>query len=320
MAVVHSAFGLILNSNLPIPGLAVYPPGATADIDIRLGTPPLLDGGPEKSLFFESSYFGESGDPLLRIWKAANGRLLHMAYYDGVQFWLDHRGLRIWSTWPETISLDEVATYLIGPVMGFALRLRGTTCLHASAIALKERAVAFVGPAGSGKSTTAATMAREGFSVVSDDIVSVTERGHILYIAPSFPFLSLWPESVDLLYGSPDYLPRFTADWEKRRLSVEQGQVQFQRQPLLLGTVYLFGERTGERDPHVEDIRPQTALLELVANTYATNLLDRAMRAKEFEVLGRLVAGVTLRRLLLPKGAGRPEKLCELIRHDCGAL
>src|ERR1700684_2961619 len=66
VAVAHSAFGLILNSNLPIPGLAVYPSGAPGDIDICLGSPPLPDEGSEKSLFFESSYFSESGESLLR--------------------------------------------------------------------------------------------------------------------------------------------------------------------------------------------------------------------------------------------------------------
>jgi hypothetical protein len=321
VAVTHSAFGLVLNSNLPIPGLTVAQPSSAADIQIRLGILPFpLGKSQEESLFFESSYLGESGEPTLRIWKLANGRLLHLTYDDGVQFWLDHQGRRIWAAWPETLSLEEMATYLIGPVLGFVLRLRGTTCLHASAVALETQAVAFVGPAGAGKSTTAATMGREGCAVLSDDIVSVTERGAKLYVMPSFPFISLWPESVNMLYGSPDSLPRFIPDWEKRRLSLENGEVQFQRQPLSLGAIYLFGDRTDAEKPYIGDIPARIALLGLVANTYATNLLDRETRAREFEVLGRLVASVPVRRLYLPREAGRPDELCKLISQDCRSI
>ena len=40
--------------------------------------------------------------------------------------------------------------------MGFVMLLRGIVCLHASAIAIDDEAIALLGPAGSGKSTTAA--------------------------------------------------------------------------------------------------------------------------------------------------------------------
>lgn len=318
MAVTHSAFGLLLNSNFPIPGLAVAEASNPGDIQICLGITPVPGKRRhEESLFFESSDLGESGEPILRIWKLADGQLLHLVYYDGVEFWLDHKGRRVWATWTEKSSLEEMATYLIGPVLGFLLRLRGITCLHASAAVLESQAVVFVGPAGAGKSTTAATLAQRGFAVLSDDIVSVTERDDNLYVMPSFPFISLWPESVNALYGSENTLPRFTPDWEKRRLSLGTGELKFQKQPLSLGALYLFGERTVAPGPYIEDIPPQTALLWLVANTYATNLLDRDMRAREFEVLGRLIATVPVRRICLTKQAARPDQLCDLICQDC---
>jgi len=321
VAVTHSAFGLLINSNLPIPGLSVIDSNNPGDIEIRVGIPPFPGNEhPEEYLFFESSYLSESGQPILRIWKLANGGLLHLAYYDGVEFWLDHKGRRVWATWTETSSLEEMATYLIGPVLGFLLRLRGITCLHASAVVLESRAVAFVGSAGAGKSTTAATLAQRGCPVLTDDIVSVAEREGKSYVMPSFPFISLWPESVDALYGSVESLPRFTPDWEKRRLSLESGQLKFQKQPLSLGAIYLFGDRTDAPGPYIEDIPAQTVLLGLVANSYATNLLDLEMRAREFEVLGRLVASVPVRRLCLPKEATRPDQLCDLIRQDCRSI
>ena len=321
MAVTHSAFGLLLSSNFLIPGLTLAEPGKVPDIQICLGSAPFLGGvEQEEAIIFESAYFDESGKPTLRISKLAHGDLLHLTYCDGVQFWLDDRGRSVWATWPVASSVEDMATYMIGPVLGFVLRLRGTTCLHASAIAMEDWAVAFVGTSGTGKSTTAAALSQRGYAVLSDDIVSVTERDGKPHIMPSFPFVSLWPESVSMLYGSADSAPRFTPHWEKRRLALGDSGPKFQKHSLPLGAVYIFGERSIAPEPHIEDMSAQASLLALVANTYATNLLDRDMRAREFLVVGRLAASIPVRRLCLPKEAPRPNQLCDLICRDFRAL
>ena len=77
-------------------------------------------------------------------------------YADGTRFVVDEGGTEVWAWWPEGATLDATATYLLGPVFGWLLRLRGVLALHASVAALDGRAAAFAGPAGMGKSTTAA--------------------------------------------------------------------------------------------------------------------------------------------------------------------
>ena len=49
----------------------------------------------------------------------------------------------------------------LGPVFAFVLRLRGAVTFHASAVRIGD-AVAFLGPQGAGKSTTAAALALRG--------------------------------------------------------------------------------------------------------------------------------------------------------------
>ena len=121
---------------------------------------------------------------------------LHLAYSDGTQFWLDRKGAAIWAAWSERSSLENAISYLLGPVLGLLLRLRGIVCLHASAVAFDDHCVAFVGSAGAGKSTTAAAFAKLGCGIVSDDIVGLVERDGIFYVLPAYPHLCLWPESV----------------------------------------------------------------------------------------------------------------------------
>jgi hypothetical protein len=316
----YSVFGLALRSNLPIPGLTKA--GAdflNSPVHLHMNISPYtLDQIPRapEMLAFQSAFLNTSGEPVLRIWDVAGKAYLRLAYSDGIQFWLDREGNNVWSLWPDDLSIEDASTYLLGPVLGLLLRLRGVTCLHASAIAIGGRAVAFVGPAGAGKSTTAAALARCGYSVLSDDIVALSEEDGTFHVMPAYPYLSLWPESVGMLFGSPDALPRFTGSWDKRYLADGSGGVRFEESPLQLGAIYLLGERSGNSAPRVEAVAPQAALISLVANTYATNTLDSQMRAMEFAVLGRLVSSVAVRRICPHEDPLRIDDLCRLICRD----
>jgi len=317
----YSAYGLFLRSNLDIPGLgALDSSGMRPDVEVHFGNPPPLVGTSSddgSSLVYASAITTDGGEPMLRIWKTARG-FLRMDYFDGVQFWLEETGKTIWAAWPATLQIEDAATYLLGPVLGWVLRLRGVTCLHASAVAIGGAAAAFVGWAGAGKSTTAATLARRGHAVITDDIVALVEKDGAFVAMPAYPYLCLLPDAVKLLYGSDEALPVFSPSWDKRRLQLSENRLEFERQPLPLGSIFLLGERSTEPDaPFIEEVAPTEALLALVANSYATNLLDREMRKNEFEVLGRLVNRIPVRRLRAHKESSRIEALCDLIEKAC---
>ena len=127
-----------------------------------------------------------------------------------MEFWLEHEGKEIWAIWPKASTLEDASSYLLGPVLGVLLRLRGTTCLHASAVAIDGQAVAFAGTEGAGKSTTAAAFARVGHSVLSDDVVALKENESGFVVAPAYPHICLWPDSVrglGCVLAKPSYVP-----------------------------------------------------------------------------------------------------------------
>lgn len=320
----YSVFGLLLRSNLPLPG--VTPLSSTVispEIELRLGISPYSALGlstDEEELADVSSYTTETGEPVLRMWRVAKGALLRIAYFDGTQFWVDRRCENLWATWSVNSSLEDASTYLLGPVLGILLRLRGVTCLHASAVSFGDYSVAFVGWAGAGKSTTAAAFARRGDGILSDDIVALMEKETGFNVLPAYPHLCLWPDSVSVLYGSPEALPRFVPDWEKRRLSLGGQGARFEGRPLPLGAIYILGDRRPEPAPYVERIASQDALISLVSNTYANKLLDRELRAREFEILGRLVSTVPVRRVYPHSDATRVQDLCKVIQEDLETL
>lgn len=60
---------------------------------------------------------------------------------------------------------------LVGNVLAMILTLRGECVLHASAVAMNGRAVAYVGPPGGGKSTLAALTCAGGGRLITDDVL-----------------------------------------------------------------------------------------------------------------------------------------------------
>jgi hypothetical protein len=317
-------FGLNLRSNLPLPGVS---PGnlytKACDVEVHLGLSPYSDDESllrSEELTYVSSYANQAGEPALRIYRVEQGAFVRLAYEDGTQFWLDRERENIWATWPTKLSLENTSSYLLGPVLGLALRFRGVVCLHASAVAFENRSVAFVGQMGAGKSTTAAAFAQLGFGIISDDIVALVEHEGSFRVMPAYPHLCLWPESVRMFYDSSEALPRLIPDWDKRRLSLGEHGTRFESRCLPLGAVYVLGERGPDPAPYVESVSSQSAFIALVADTYANKILDREMRAHEFAVLGRLVSTVPIRRVHAHEDPTRLKELCNVIRKDLDSL
>jgi hypothetical protein len=323
--VFHSVFSLVIRSNYPVPGLPLTSEIRVApDLELFLNVDPRIGGtipAALEDIVYISTYTDNDGQPALRISKSADGEFLHMEYSDGVQFWLDRQGTRVWATWNAPLLVEDVATYLLGPVLGLVLRLRGVCCLHASAIALDNRAVAFVGSEGSGKSTTAAALARRNHPVISDDVVALAESENGFLVSPAYPYLSLWSDSTEMLFGHADALPGFSPHYAKKQLLLGDANLAFAARPLPLGAIFLLADRRAEADaPFIEPVTPRQSMLRLVADSYATNLLDSSMRAREFELLGRLLAVVPVYRLHAHQLPSRIDSLCDLVERHCRML
>src|SRR2546422_5412685 len=198
MRFAYSAFGFRLSANVPLKGLLALSGDSVADLQIWLEMMlPWLAHLPEQAQTIRhvSPFRNERGDPLLRIWEIRDGAYLRLLYDDGTQFILNRSATEVWATWPETLTVEDTATYLLGSIFGFILRLRGFVTLHASAVSMKGSAIAFVGPQGAGKSTTAAAFAARGYAVLTDDNAALCELDDCVLIQPAYPQLNLWPNS-----------------------------------------------------------------------------------------------------------------------------
>lgn len=266
---------------------------------------------------------GELGgdDSPLTLTSFADGEFFQLSYGDGARFFVDSAAKRIWGTCSPPLTLEDLATYLLGPVMGFVLRRRGITALHSSAVCISGHAVILCGASESGKSTTAAALALQGVPVLNEDISPVKEDRETFFVEPGYPRVCLWPEAVKSLYGTPEALPRLTPTWEKRFLALDGVTAKFEPKKRALGVVYILGPRVEQGNaPRIEVLGMREALLELVQNTYMNWLLDRDQRAAELDALSSLVVRVPVRRVVPHADPARIGALCELIINDAERL
>jgi hypothetical protein len=326
----YQIYGLNVTVNIALPGLIAIDSlsGDIPVIEVILGklpswlteSPPQLQIPPNWYASAQRESAGALTAPLFQVWQIEGGTYFYCLYQDGTTFVVDRLGTQIWATWPEDLTVEDTATYLLGPILGFVLRLRGTVCLHASAIAIGDRVVVLVGAAGAGKSTTAAAFAQQGYAVLSDDVVPIVDRDDNFLIQSAYPRIRLWESSVAALYGSADALPRLVPThptWDKRYLALDRAGYKFQAAPLPLAAIYYLDDRCD--DPACPQIAPMTTqdrLITLVTNTYTNYLLDKPHRAHEFELLSRVVKCIPIRQLTPHADIQRLPDLIETIVSD----
>jgi hypothetical protein len=304
----------------PIPGLTPSPPGAAAGFHLHFrslprGTrPPANNAQPRWS----SPLTKENGEPLLRVYES--GEALWFVH-DDYQFLVDRRGREGWARWPRRLPFHEMIPWVRGPLLGYVLRLQGACSLHASAVARGGQALAFVGEVGAGKSTLAAALARRGFAAVSDDVLRVEAGYGAAVVYPGYPHICLWPESVGMLCGSDDALPRIIPGWNKRYLDVRGDGHHFAGGPLPLGAIYVLANRVQDNAaPRLEGVAGDQRLLLLASNACASWLADAAARARDFKTFAALAANVPIRRVVAHADASHLPALLDMIERDFDTL
>lgn len=180
---IYKSFGFYIKSEYALPELRVANIGSESwDISIQLGN-------------IQNKWESLTNNPNQYFHLEEN---LCMFNVPGTAIFLIQNGNEIIVSPHEEAAEDHIRLYLLGTCMGAILMQRRILPLHGSAIAINGKAYAIVGDSGAGKSTTASALLRQGYQLISDDVIPVSFNEHnIPMVTPAYPQQKLWQESID---------------------------------------------------------------------------------------------------------------------------
>jgi len=312
----YTAFGLCISSGIELPILSPTEGSTAPDIRVALGA-----GQLDFSQFdhvFDLSYrtaplvHSVNLEPVDVDLRKVAYRITH---WGGVEFVVFDAGAQIRISYPATSNLDDVVAVLAGPVLGFAMRLLGLFCIHASVVAIDGHALALVAPSGGGKSTTAAALAARGHAIISDDVLALRVERDGVVVQPGFPWLRLCHDSMEALQAQGVRLAT-TVHGEKRIAHLPQPGYRSTRDCAPLVAIYTMNSLADQES--IGQFPGSLALMILLGNTYP-DLFYRFHRAQRVEELSRakqVLQHVAVRGINYPRRLDRLTQLCEVLEQD----
>jgi hypothetical protein len=314
-------FGLTLASDFRFAN-HLTPSCDAPDLTFNLVEHPPLPAGWERHLpCYTSSSRSPTGDPLVAVYRLDTCIVLHLARV--ADFFL-------WSDCILCHPLDPAHGYLVeirllGPVLSLWLELKGLPALHASAVVVGDRAVAFLSANKGGKSSLAAALMQLGYALLTDDILPLEHVDGRFRGRPGYPTMRMWPDEAGHFLGDYGALELVHPRLTKRRVPVGPGSFgSFCSRPQPLACCYLPERRRAadeDTDIEIASLSPRNAVIELVRHSFSARMVEAAglapQRLELFTAMARLVP---MRRLTYPSGFEHLARIRQAILDDLEVL
>jgi hypothetical protein len=215
---------------------------------------------------------------------------------------------------PSAAHEDEFRLYLWGTVFGAVGWLNGYFPLHASAVAVNGRAVAFTADSGVGKSTLAAALSAHGLPHVCDDTLPVlVSQGPPLAIPDRKP-LKLWEDAFALV-AAERLEPITSMPGKSYALTASRAA-----DPLPLADLVLLENGDDTALTPVRGADKLAALVDAMYRDFIPGALGR--RSAYHRDLLALANGIGIWRLTRPRArdVGEFRRVTERIAHLIGSL
>ena len=190
-----------------------------------------------------------------------------------------------------------LSVMISGTLLAVHLMLNRAHVLHASAVHVDGRALAFVGSSGMGKSTVSAALCEAGCDLVSDDLLRVDRSGDTLLVHPGGTESRLRPSARSIAEAADPATVRETADG---RLAVTPRA--WTAGPLPLAACAVPRPDRAATAVSVRRLRPSIALLSLSRYPRVLGWTDAESSASAFQSLADLVERVPVYEATIPWG------------------
>ena len=191
---------------------------------------------------------------------------------------------------PEAGAAEQnIRLFLLGSAMGLVLHQRRLLPLHANAVEIRGKAVAFMGASGEGKSSLAAWFHDHHFQIIADDVCVVRfGSGGQPVASPGVPRLRLSKEVLEATgRQAADYERSYAGDEGFEKYDVPVAAYAVATDELQLGAVYLLGRG---KQFLIQQLHGVGAVEAVIANTYRGSFISVVGDARaHFEACLKLV-------------------------------
>ncbi|WP_413307759.1 aldolase [Bacillus sp. 1P10SD] len=180
---IYKAFGFSISSEIPFLELHSMEKDNNSDFDIEISINDLT----EKWFSVTDNNYG--------FLMSTN---IVMCKFEDFAIFSIEDGRKITVSPLKDFDKDLARLIILGTCMGVILIQRKILPLHGSAVEINGKAYAIVGESGAGKSTLASAFLREGYNLLTDDVISLSlSNENIPLITPSYPSQKLWEDSLN---------------------------------------------------------------------------------------------------------------------------
>ena len=289
----YTAFGLQIDSEIVLPELLQ---GGEKKADVSI----VCSDAPDEMsvLVKKTGYYQANADEfLLRVkgiadYYITNGNKIEMRLFNRA-------------------NLCEARLYLLGTAMGVLLMQRGFVPIHGSTVVINGCGVVFTGVSGAGKSTMAAALHKNGYSLLADDVsaVMVDQQG-IPWIQPGYPQQKLWQAIAAMIGIDTTSLNRVCEERDKYIIPLLNG---FRKLPVPLNAIYEINVNPCD-DVTIVPVSSIEKLAVIMNNTYRVQLIsDKKLKIAHFQKCTKLLKHVQIFRLTRPEKGMAVDRQIELL-------
>ncbi len=200
--------------------------------------------------------------------------------------------------------------YIVGAAMAILLNQRGRLVLHASAVNVFGKGVAFLGASGAGKSSIAAGLMMRGHSLLVDDLVSIDIKTDTAVIYPGFPQLKISKDLAESLDNRDTQLEYMDDLDEKQNYRLMN---RFHQDSIEVKQIYVLELSEGDQ-LEIQELPLQQSVIELVRYSMPTSIaqydkvanFNKCVKLAELTDIYRLVRPLSLE--LIAHAAAKIEK------------
>jgi hypothetical protein len=299
----YRLFGHTIASNRPLSSwlpVTSNPP----DLTISFVTQPPFEWNPDHTApVFSGRRKSEDGKSILTLFALDACKVIRFLEFADFYLWPD----RLVCCLRQDVPSHVINVFLFANVLPFWLELKGFVTIHASAVNISGKAVAFLAHRQNGKSTLAASILQDGSSLLTDDVLPLRVKDGSYWAYPGYPAMRLWPNEAEHFLTEYEHLERVHPEFTKLYVPVGDDQFgPFCDHSCPMERFYILERREASDLPAGLEIKPvshRDAVIELLRYSFITRLAEAVgLAADRFDIISGLVQQVPVRRLIYPSG------------------